>query len=117
MEELFDDILSMEDVRGVMLFSLEGQLVFRKFLSPLSKNLENNDWIPFVDSLKAVREADLVFQKSRLYIRETDIGYLLILMGDFAPAATIRLSCDILLPSLKQIGTAKGFRRLFKKKK
>jgi hypothetical protein len=117
LEELFDDILRMEDVRGVMLLSFEGKIAFAKFLSPLSKNLESNDWISFLHSLNGVREADLVFQKSRLYIRKAKIGYLLIVMGIFAPAATIRLNCDILLPSLKQMGAGKGLLRLFKKKR
>ena len=117
LKALFEDILSIEDVRGVMLLSFEGKLVFGKFLSPLSNDPEKNDWAPFVDSLNGVTEVDLVFQESRIYIRKADVGFLLILMGAFAPAATIRLNCDILLPSLKQIGSGKGWGRLFKRRK
>lgn len=109
MKELFNDILSMEDVKGAMLFSFEGKLVFKEFSSPLSEDPGNRNWIPFVEALNGVREADLVFENSRLYIRKTDLGYLLVLMGSFAPSAMVRLNCDVLLPSLKQIKPTKGF--------
>ena len=61
MKELFGDILSMQDVKGVMLFSLEGDIVFKEFVSPPSKELSIAKWIPIIQSLKDVREADFVF--------------------------------------------------------
>jgi hypothetical protein len=113
MKELFRDILSIDDVKGVMLFSFKGELVFKEFLLPLSEEPETREWWPlFIDSLQGVREADI-----RLYIRKTDLGYLLILMGLFAPVAMMRLNCDILLPSLEKVGVTKGLVRFFKKKK
>jgi len=118
LKELFNDILTIEDVEGVMLFSFEGELVFKEFLSPLLDESENMEsWSLFIGSLKEIREADLVFEKARLYVRKTSSGYVMILMGLFAPIAMVRLSCDILLPSLKKAATAKGWRNFFRKKK
>ena len=118
MKELFNDILKIEDVEGVMLFSFEGELIFKEFLSPLVDESENMDSLGlFINSLKGIRDADLVFEKARLYVRKTSSGYVMILMGVFAPIAMVRLNCDILLPSLKQAATTKGWRNFFKKKK
>ena len=118
MKELFSDILKTEDVEGVMLFSFEGELIFKEFLSPLVDESENMEPVGlFIDSLKGIREADLVFEKARIYVRRTSLGYVMILMGVFAPIAMVRLNCDILLPSLKKEATTKGWRHLFKKKK
>jgi hypothetical protein len=118
MKELFRDILDIDDVKGVMIFSFKGELIFKDFLTPISKEPESREWWPlFIDSLRGIREADIVYEKGRLYIRKTDLGYLLILMGLFAPVAMMRLNCDILLPSLEQAGASKGLAHFFKKKK
>jgi hypothetical protein len=101
-----------------MLFSFEGDLLFKEFLSPPNDEVMRSDrWGTLVDSLKGIREADLVFEKARLYIRRASSGYVIILMSVFAPVAMVRLNCDIILPSLKRMATTKGLRNLFKKKK
>lgn len=117
MKKLFNDILSIEDVKGVMLFSLDGQIVFSEFNVPLSENPENKDWTPFLEALNGVREADLIYEKNRVYFRRASSGYLIILMEAFAPVAMVRLNCDLLLPSLKQKKLSKGVGRLFRRKK
>jgi hypothetical protein len=117
MEESFKEILSIEDMKGIMLFSGEGKLLFKKFLDPPAEEPEKRDWWAlFIASLNGIREADLVFERGRLYIRRTDLGYLLILMGVLAPVAMVRLHCDMVLPSLKRNENRKGLGRLFKKK-
>ena len=116
MQELFTDILHTEGVSGMMLFSLKGDLVFKKFNASLKEDPEQRDWSSFIESLEGMRETDLVFERGRIYIRKTEIGYLVILMALFVPIAMIRLNCDILLPALKQARTGKKMGRLFKKK-
>jgi hypothetical protein len=117
LKELFNDILTIEDVKGIMLFSSDGNLVFREFLFPLIDNFENmNSWGVFIDSLNGIREADFVFENVRLYVRKASSNYLMILMGAFCSIAMVRLNCDILLPSLKQAGTTKGLKGFLKKK-
>jgi len=116
MKKLFKDILNMNDVKGVMLFSFTGELLFKEFVSPLSEEPEKKDWWRlFFLSLNKVNEAELVFEKSRLYIRKTELGFLMILMGCFAPVAMVRLNCDILIPALKQTTTMSGLKRFFMK--
>jgi hypothetical protein len=124
MKELFSDILKMKDVRGVMLFSYEGELLFEEFVPPAYKTagksfsdfIQRERWRPFIESLEGIREADLVFERGRFYIRKTGSGYLVFLIDPFAHGAMLRLNCDLLLPSLKEAATSKGFGRLFKKK-
>ena len=114
MRELFNDILTIDGVKGLMLLSFAGEIIFREF-QIAHELIENNDWRLFIESLADIRETDLIFQKGRLYIRRTDIGYLVVLMGSFVPIAMMRLQCDILLPSLKPAKASKGIRRFFKK--
>jgi len=117
-KDLFGDILGTEDVKGVMIFSFKGELVFKEFLTPMPEEPESREWWPlFVDSLRGIREADIVYEKCRLYIRKTNLGYLFILMGLFAPVAMMRLNCDILLPSLEKVRQSKGLAHFFRKKK
>lgn len=116
MKDLFKEVLDMEEVKGVMLFSMDGKLLFKRFLTPLPEEPEKKDWWGlFVASLNEIKEADLVFERERLYIRRTDMGYLFILLDLFAPMAMVRLNCDMLLPSLKEKKTAKGLGRFFKR--
>lgn len=115
MREIFKDILSMEGVKGVLLLSFNGDIIFKGFSAPLTQEPENKDWSHFIDSLNGIRETDLIFEKSRLYVRKTKVGYLLILMGSFVSAAMVRLNCDIALPALKPFKGSKGLKRLFKK--
>ena len=97
MQEVFNDILSMEGVKGLMLFSFAGDLVFKNFLQTGLEDIEDRDWSLFIESLDGMREADLIFDKGRLYIRRNDMGYLVLLIGPFVPIAMIRLQCDIVL--------------------
>jgi hypothetical protein len=115
MKELFSDILSMEGIKGVLLLSLQGEIIFKEFPSPLPAEPETRYWRRLVNSLEGIRETDLVYEKGRLYIRITELGYLLIFMGYFVSSAMLRLNCDILLPALKPVKTTRGLKRFFKK--
>ena len=115
MRELFDDILNIDGVKGVMLISFGGEVVFRDLQQIVLQEAENRNWKLFIESMAGIRETDLIFEKGRLYVRRTDLGYLIILVGSFVSIALVRLQCDILLPSLKPAKSNKGIRRLFKK--
>ena len=115
MRELFKDILKMDGVKGLILFSFDGDPIYKEFNQTQPEGIESRDWRLIIESLDGMRETDLIFKKGRLYIRKTAIGYLVILVGLFAPIAMMRLQCDILLPSLKPAKAAKGIKRLFKK--
>lgn len=116
MQELFKDILASKGVKGVLLFSLDGELIFSNFQQPPSKDPESQEWWPlFIASLDGIREADVVYEKSRIYVRKTEIGYLFIILSLSAPIAMIRLNCDVMLPSLKKNKLAKTLKNLFMK--
>jgi len=115
MQEIFKDILSIEGVKGLMVLSFTGDLVFEKFVAKIPRDSDNMNWSQLVASLGGMRETDLIFEKGRIYMRRTDIGYLLIFVGLFVPMAMLRLNCDILLPSLTPEKSNKRWSRLFKR--
>ena len=115
MQEIFKDILSIDGVKGVMVLSFSGEVVFEKFVTDLQRESGNMNWGQLIASLGAMRETDLIFEKGRIYMRRTDIGYLLIFVGLFVPMAMLRLNCDILLPSLTPEKSNKRWSRLFKR--
>jgi len=100
MSALFDDLLAIEGVKGVMFFSAAGELLFEESGGGMDKTAVR-DWQALLVSLDGAREADLIFETGRLYIRKADEGMLVVTMGRIAPAAMIRLNCDVLLPELK----------------
>ena len=115
MKELFKDLLSVDGIKGIVLFSSKGEVLFKTFLSAIPEEPETRDWALFFDSINKVRESDLIFQDGRMYIRKTELGFLVILMRSSAPVALVRLNCDVLLPSLKPVKTSKGLGRFFKR--
>lgn len=119
MEPNFDDILDLDDVKGILVLSRQGQPLYQRLAAGAFDHVDpaSENWAPFLAALEGIREADFIFEKHRLYIRESAGGYILVLMGHFAPIAMVRLNCDIILPSLKQAHASKGLGRLFKRKR
>jgi hypothetical protein len=115
MRELFNDILNTDGVNGVMLFAASGELLFKELSVALKAAPEKQDWRFIIESLEGMRETDLIFENGRIYIRKTEIGYLVILMALYVPIAMIRLNCDILLPLLQPQKSSRKFGRFFKK--
>lgn len=115
MEDLFKEIMGMDGVKGVLLLSFDGEIIFKQFSSTPSTEPEKRNWESFVDSLDGMRETDLVFDNGRIYIRRSELGYLMVVMEGVVSVAMLRLNCDIILPSLTPVKGAKGIKRLFKK--
>ena len=115
MKELFADILGMQGVKGVLLLSLKGEIVYQESSAGKLPNLQKVNWKSFIATLDGTREADLTFEQGRVYIRKADLGYLLIPMSNQASVPMLRLNCDILLPSLRPAKGTRGLKRLFKK--
>lgn len=114
------DVLPMEDVKGVLLFSTAGELLFNQFSSPLEEKLTKESWASFIDVLSDVQEAELVFDQLKLYIRRAELGFLMVAMERSASVSMVRLHCDVLVPSLtngKSSASPKGLSRFFKRKK
>ena len=115
MKELFKDILELDGVKGVILLSFEGQIRIKSFLDSIPEDLDSKNWAMFIKNLSGVRETDLVFEEGRLYIRRSELGYVLIWTSLFTPMAMLRLNCDIVLPLLKPVKSSKSITRFFKK--
>ena len=65
MRELFSDILSIEGVKGLMLFSFAGDIIFKELNLTALQDIANRDWSLFIESLAGIRETDLIFEKGR----------------------------------------------------
>jgi len=119
LKALFNDILNLDSIHGIILLSRKGERLFEAFpLSPPRQIPTQNGWQRLVQTLEGIREADLLFGKKRIYIRKVAPGYLLITMGTLAPVAMVRLNCDMLLPSLEKVAPkGKGLKSFFKKGK
>ena len=116
MEKLFQDILSMDGVYGLVLLSSEGKVLF--------ESLDDNAFLPeksslswnmIIESIEDFKEMDLVFEHGRYYMRKTETGFLMISMTLNVSIAMVKLNCDIVIPELKKIQSAgKGLKRFFK---
>ncbi len=120
MKDIFNDVMRIEDVHGVMVVSGEGSVLVSKF-SPDFQNeaeaLSLIDWVPFVAEMQTVKDAELVFDNARFYIKKSETGFLMVIIGENAPISMVRLNCEILLPQLSKIQPAgKRFGKLLRKK-
>jgi hypothetical protein len=115
MRELFKDILNTDGVTGVMLFAANGDVLFKEFSTTVKAAPEHLDWRFLVESMEGMRETDLIFEKGRIYIRKTEVGFLVVLMALYVPISMVRLNCDILLPLLQPAKPGRKFGRFFKK--
>jgi len=116
MKELFKDIVSLQGVKGVLLISLQGKILFQAKSEALPGTLAKQDWQALLDVIGGLREVDLVFAAGRLYLRKTQVGYLVVIAELNMPIAMLRLNCDILLPELRQSKSMSGgIKRFFKK--
>ena len=118
MQGLFKDILGIKGVKGIMVFTRDGKLAFKHFVDPYHYDPEAKDWWGlYIYTLDGIREAELVFERDRLYIRRAKEGYLFVLASNTAPTPMIRLNCEILLSSDTETGNQGGLSRLLKERK
>jgi hypothetical protein len=117
MKNLFHDILDMDGVHGLVLLSENGKILFESLDSGrFSPQRSQLSWKTIIESLGDFHEMDLVFDRGRCYLRQTESGYLLISMGPLVSVSMIKLSCDIILPQLKKDkSVGSGFRSFFRR--
>jgi hypothetical protein len=114
MRKLFERILNEDDVKGVMLISKDGNVVFHEFLDGASHNLREVALLATTPVLGKAKEAEVLYENDRIYMRMFPEGLVVVWMGAFARVAMIRLSCEVLVPSLGKALASKGWRRLLK---
>lgn len=125
MEDLFKDIFSIEGVQGALFITEDGSPQFSKFLPPLSDSIKGSDFGNFIsesielqvlkEAMEDTNESLMIFEKIRLYIKKTQNGYLIIVLGMFVPVAMVRLNCQIIVPLIDKMKKQKGLGRFFKK--
>jgi hypothetical protein len=115
MEAHFKDIMAIKGVQGVILLDADGKVVFESVPSLRTEMRQRyTNWKKLIDTLGNIREADFVFDNGRVYLRQSENGYLIISMQSFASIAMVKLNCDILLPQLKY-DKSKGLKALFRR--
>jgi hypothetical protein len=111
MTDLFNDILALENVEGVLLFSPEGDLSFQRFTRAVPTGVNRVDWPRMARVVNGIREAEIIFENKRIYIRKTATGHLMVVMRNSAPAAMVRLHTDLILPAMKKKSGSARLRR------
>jgi hypothetical protein len=115
MRGLFEELLRIDGVKAVMFFTLSGQPVFEEYTMARKDPAGAGDWFALAASLGKANEAELVFEKGRIYVRRSAKGILLVSMGLIAPTGMVRLTSDIIVSRLKEPRPARGIKRFFKR--
>jgi len=116
MNNHFKELLSLRDVKGLMLVSFEGQLLLKEFVGLIPQEPKSDDsWALFIHSLRGAQEIEVFYETGRIYIRKTDSGYLFVITGISTPMALVRLNCDMLVPAMKKMVKRDKLRGLFRK--
>ncbi len=103
MKELFQDVLKMKEVRGLLFLTPKGEIRFSHFIQNNKTDPEDIDWFSqLAEQLGSVHEAEFLFDWARLYIRNSRYGILLIWAKLNANMAMIRLNCDVSLSNWEQ---------------
>jgi len=119
MDKLFNEIISIDGIIGVILINNSNIVDYKKF-SDISFKY-NNDFDKFIqnsinfDILKKVfdlsNENLLIYDDLRLYVKKILNSYLLVAMKLYVPMSLIRLNCQILEPQLeKRLVSVKKFK-------
>ena len=111
MQEIFEALVNMDEVRGLMFLGREGRVRFYKFTQPSKTNPERIDWLPqLLDQLQNIKEAEFIYERARLYIRPSDTGILFVWAGVTANMSMIRLNCDVSLDNWEKSGAGESGR-------
>ena len=106
MKDLFEEVLKMEDVRGLIFLSPEGDVRFSSFVQDSQVDPQKIDWFPqFLDRIASMKEVEFLYDWSRLYVRNGKRGVLFIWAKLNANMAMIRLNCDVSLSNWEQSGS------------
>ncbi len=120
MKDIFKDVMAIEGVHGLMVISNEGSVMLNRFSPDFRREEEKLlqiNWEPFTIEMSNIKDAELVYDSARFYIKKSDVGFLIVIIGDNAPISMVRLNCEVLLPLLAKIQPAsKRFGKLLRKK-
>ncbi len=99
-------LLSVEGVRGVLLYRSGGDLLFQK-TAVLMNGASPAEWFALALALGNAREAEILFERGRVYVLRSDGAVLVVAAGLVAPSAVIRMSGAVLLAEVEGALAAK----------
>jgi hypothetical protein len=114
MKKIFQEIIELDHVKGCLYITKEGHVAHSHFLSPPAISVESHNWQTFIKVLGNISEAEILFEKSRIFMRKTNTGYLLILVEPYAILSLMKLQCDIFVQKLNDYKPT-GLSRFFNK--
>lgn len=117
-KEIFKNIKSLQDVLAVMLIGDDGNVLASSVGDAGAglQGLETGNWQALAQAFNGVKEAEILYENHRLFIKKAPAGFLVVVMGHFAPVAMVRLNCDVVLARLATPKTRfKGLTGLFRK--
>jgi hypothetical protein len=120
MKDIFKDVMGIAGVHGLMVITNEGSVLLSRFDPDYRREeekLSQINWEPFTIEMNSIKDAEIVYDSARFYIKKRDTEFLIVIIGDNAPISMVRLNCEILLPLLKKIQPAsKRIGNLLRKK-
>ncbi|TWI74337.1 hypothetical protein LZ24_00940 [Desulfobotulus alkaliphilus] len=124
--KIFSEILSLDNVEGVILLSSGGELISWAFSSDIREKMENKDWGSvfrnteelgkIVQSFEGMQELEFFFTDKKIMVRNASPNFMIIVMGRSASTDMVRLVSDTLMPQLRKAKKAKktfGFLKAF----
>lgn len=97
MKAELQEILDIDDVQGVVFFSRSGKMLHHAFRSPPPDGFTKFNWSAAIPRLSKIEEGELVFAHQRIYIRQCELGCLVVIMGWDATIAMVRLKSNAVL--------------------
>lgn len=120
MKDIFKDILGIEGVHGVLVLDENGRLLLSRFSGDYREEesrIGSVHWNSFIPEFSDIVEAELVFERRRMYIRKIQHGFFMVVLDDIAPISMVRLNCEVLQSSLDRLKPGGRFGQLFKKRR
>ncbi|MFH1984484.1 MAG: hypothetical protein ABIL58_21790 [Pseudomonadota bacterium] len=97
MKAELQEILDIDDVQGVLFFSQSGKMLYHAFRSPPPDSFVDFNWSAVVPRFSKIKEGELVFAHQRVYVRQSELGCLVVIMGWDATIAMVRLKSNAVL--------------------
>ncbi len=94
MKAALQEILDIDDVQGVLFLSQRGKMLFQAFRASPPAGVANLKWPTVITRLSKIEEGELVFDQRRVYVRQSELGCLIVIMGWDATIAMVRLKSN-----------------------
>jgi len=95
MNSFLSKIAQLDSIRGVILLSLQGEVLFcRQVGTSVLVDREIALWNAIINDLGRPPTAQFVFSKGHYYLHSTDVGYLIVGMTNEKSLKKIRVACE-----------------------